>query len=241
MGSDAHGRRHPTPAWLKAGREAADGSTKLISGRKLVVQIVETFGEKMKPNFVETLDSVAMAKELKFDLVPVTLYGADVTLLPLNLCLETLDGVRNHSWRRPAPSTPEGEARQADDIERHYRSLFGHPAVESITYWGFTDAGAWLGAPSGLVRVDGSPKPSYGVLDRLIRDAWWTAPTRVRTDDAATQPGCHRHHLPVAGLPDDGGSPFDIDDPVLNFGAGRSADCAAMPLDQLIIVEDSAD
>ncbi len=36
-------------------------------------------------------------------------YGADVTLEPLNLCLETLDGVRNHSWRRPAPSTPEGE------------------------------------------------------------------------------------------------------------------------------------
>jgi dGTPase len=36
-------------------------------------------------------------------------YGADVTLAPLNLCLETLDGVRNHSWRRPAPATPEGE------------------------------------------------------------------------------------------------------------------------------------
>ncbi len=36
-------------------------------------------------------------------------YGADVTLTPLNLCVETLDGVRNHSWRRPAPSTPEGE------------------------------------------------------------------------------------------------------------------------------------
>lgn len=36
-------------------------------------------------------------------------YGADVTLEPLNLCVETLDGVRNHSWRRPAPRTPEGE------------------------------------------------------------------------------------------------------------------------------------
>jgi dGTPase len=36
-------------------------------------------------------------------------YGADVTLAPLNLCAETLDGVRNHSWRRPPPSTPEGE------------------------------------------------------------------------------------------------------------------------------------
>jgi dGTPase len=36
-------------------------------------------------------------------------WGADVALVPLNLCRETLDGVRNHSWSRPAPGTPEGE------------------------------------------------------------------------------------------------------------------------------------
>ncbi len=36
-------------------------------------------------------------------------YGADVVLTPLNLCVETLDAVRNHSWNRPTPSTPEGE------------------------------------------------------------------------------------------------------------------------------------
>jgi dGTPase len=36
-------------------------------------------------------------------------WGADVVLAPLNLCAQTLDGVRNHSWSRPAPSTPEGE------------------------------------------------------------------------------------------------------------------------------------
>jgi dGTPase len=36
-------------------------------------------------------------------------WGADVVLAPLNLCIETLDGIRNHSWSRPAPSTPEGE------------------------------------------------------------------------------------------------------------------------------------
>jgi dGTPase len=36
-------------------------------------------------------------------------WGADVTLIPLNLCAETSDGIRNHSWSRPAPSTPEGE------------------------------------------------------------------------------------------------------------------------------------
>ncbi len=36
-------------------------------------------------------------------------WGADVVLAPLNLCLETLDGIRNHSWSRPAPATIEGE------------------------------------------------------------------------------------------------------------------------------------
>jgi dGTPase len=41
-----------------------------------------------------------------FDHAP---WGADVSLASLNLCEETLDGIRNHSWSRPAPSTPEGE------------------------------------------------------------------------------------------------------------------------------------
>jgi len=36
-------------------------------------------------------------------------WGANVVLAPLNLCEETLDGIRNHSWSRPCPSTPEGE------------------------------------------------------------------------------------------------------------------------------------
>ena len=36
-------------------------------------------------------------------------FGADVALLPLNLTREVRDGIRNHSWSRPAPSTPEGE------------------------------------------------------------------------------------------------------------------------------------
>ncbi len=41
-----------------------------------------------------------------FDHAP---WGADVSLASLNLCAETLDGIRNHSWSRPAPATPEGE------------------------------------------------------------------------------------------------------------------------------------
>jgi len=36
-------------------------------------------------------------------------WGADVVLAGLNLCAETLDGIRNHSWSRPVPATVEGE------------------------------------------------------------------------------------------------------------------------------------
>ncbi|MFT4296513.1 MAG: HD domain-containing protein [Micropruina sp.] len=36
-------------------------------------------------------------------------WGADVVLTSLNLCAQTLDGIRNHSWSRPTPATVEGE------------------------------------------------------------------------------------------------------------------------------------
>ncbi len=36
------------------------------------------------------------------------IWGADVVLAPLNLCMQTLDGIRHHSWSLPSPVTPEG-------------------------------------------------------------------------------------------------------------------------------------
>src|SRR4029079_10264503 len=75
-----------------------------------------------------------------------------------------------------------GEGRQADEVVRHCRTLVGHPAVEAITYWGLTDSGAWLGAPVGLVRRDGTTKPAYEALRALVRGAWWRAATTMRTD-----------------------------------------------------------
>ena len=51
-------------------------------------------------------DALAPFLETGFDHAT---WGADVTLAPLNLCVETLDGIRNHSWSRPAPATPEAE------------------------------------------------------------------------------------------------------------------------------------
>lgn len=79
------------------------------------------------------------------------------------------------------PTTPAGEERQAREVVQHYETLFAHPAVEAITWWDFSDGG-WLGAPAGLVRRDGSPKPAYEELMRLIRGEWWTGPIRAVTD-----------------------------------------------------------
>ncbi len=79
MGCDPHGRRHPSDPWLRAGREAAEGDPALRRGRKLVVQIVETFSGKMVPTFVEKLDSLNLAEKLKLELAPVMIYGDDVT------------------------------------------------------------------------------------------------------------------------------------------------------------------
>ena len=80
MGSDPHGRRHPTPSWLRGAEEAGGVAEPLLRrGRKLVVQLVETFGDRMVPTFVEELDAVRLARETGLDLAPVMIYGDDVT------------------------------------------------------------------------------------------------------------------------------------------------------------------
>jgi len=62
-------------------------------------------------------------------------WGADVTLAGLNLCRETLDGIRNHSWSRPAPSSPEGEVVSwADRIAYVCHDLEDAVAAGVVTY-----------------------------------------------------------------------------------------------------------
>ena len=55
--------------------------TMLERGKKLVVQMVETFQEGGKPTFVEQLDAVEVAKKSGMPLAPIMIYGDDVTHL----------------------------------------------------------------------------------------------------------------------------------------------------------------
>jgi GH35 family endo-1,4-beta-xylanase len=86
--------------------------------------------------------------------------------------------IEGERWRA---STPEGEAAQADYVPKFYTMLFAHPAVRALTWWDFSDQGAWQGAPAGWLRRDMSPKPVYERLQALIKGQWWTQ-AEGRTD-----------------------------------------------------------
>jgi malonate decarboxylase alpha subunit len=82
MGCDPRGRRHGSDTWLRCGGE--DGIQKsligdMTRGKRLVVQIQETFREKMSPGFVDKLDAVELSKNAALPIPPVMIYGDDLT------------------------------------------------------------------------------------------------------------------------------------------------------------------
>lgn len=75
MGHDPGGRRHATPAWLNL----ISGESPIVRGRKLVVQMVETFQRGGAPTFVESLDAVQVGQDAHLPVAPIMIYGDDVT------------------------------------------------------------------------------------------------------------------------------------------------------------------
>jgi len=122
MGSDARGRRHPSPAWLAAGRQAREGKCVIPRGQKLVVQMVETFREHMAPAFVDRLDAWQLAEQAGMPIPPVMIYGEDVTHILTeegiaNLLLCRNDEEVEQAIRGVAGYTPVGLARDKRMVE----------------------------------------------------------------------------------------------------------------------------
>ncbi|MBK1838727.1 malonate decarboxylase subunit alpha [Azospirillum sp. YIM B02556] len=122
MGADARGRRHASPAWLKAGREARGDGGRMPRGQKLVVQMVETFREHMQPAFVDRLDAWDLAESAGMELPPVMIYGDDVTHILTeegiaNLLLCRTDEEREQAIRGVAGYTPVGRGRDRRMVE----------------------------------------------------------------------------------------------------------------------------
>ncbi|GLR27528.1 malonate decarboxylase subunit alpha [Limnobacter litoralis] len=102
MGADARGRRHESAAWLKAGRQAQHKPNHIPRGRKLVVQMVETFREHMAPAFVERLDAWDLADSMGLNNPPVMIYGDDVTHIVTEEGIANLLLCRNDEEREQA-------------------------------------------------------------------------------------------------------------------------------------------
>lgn len=122
MGADARGRRHASPAWLKAGREARQGRNVIPRGQKLVVQTVETFREHMHPAFVERLDAWELAEQAGMAIPPVMIYGEDLSHILTeegiaNLLLCRTDEEREQAIRGVAGYTPVGLGRDKRMVE----------------------------------------------------------------------------------------------------------------------------
>ena len=112
-------------------------------------------------------------------------FGRPLHFTEVTILSGRLKGDQDNDWhQRHAdwPSTPEGEERQLEEGRRFYTLLFSHPAVEAITWWDFSDRGAWQAAPAGLLRNDMSPKPLAEWMLEVFGKRWTTR-AETETDE----------------------------------------------------------
>lgn len=122
MGHDPRGRRHSTPAWLDMINEQHE----LARGRKLVVQMVETFQAGNEPVFVESLDAINVAKQANLATAPVMIYGNDVTHVVTEEGIAYLYKAQSLDERKAALAavagvTPIGLRHNQDKVEKMRR------------------------------------------------------------------------------------------------------------------------
>jgi malonate decarboxylase alpha subunit len=110
MGHDPRGRRHTSPPWLSL----ITADAPVVRGRKLVVQLVETFRSGV-PAFVESLDAVEVGRRDGMAIAPVMIYGDDVSHVVSEVGIAYLYRAQGVEERRAAlaaiaGATPIGRA-----------------------------------------------------------------------------------------------------------------------------------
>lgn len=155
MGHNPGGRRHSTPAWLNM----MTTNNELARGKKLVVQVVETFQTGNKPVFVDSLDAIDVKKDSGLATAPVMIYGDDVTHVVTEEGIAYLYKLDSMEKRREAIAavagvTPVGlsiDTKKTDQLRREgiialpedlkirrtdaKRSLLAAKNVEEIVEW----------------------------------------------------------------------------------------------------------
>ena len=191
MGHDPHGRRHATPAWLDL--QHGDGAG--LRGRKLVVQIAETFQSSGTPTFVESLDAVEVGKDAGMPLPPVMIYGDDVSHVV------TEEGV---AYLYKAPSLEDRQGRPGGDRGRDAARAAARtrPALERLRRDGLVafppdlkvdpslaDRSLLAARSIGdLVAWSGGPVRAAGPVPGLVNSAPWHPVTARCPEHAGRSP-----------------------------------------------------
>lgn len=155
MGHDPRGRRHATPAWLSL----ITADSPVVRGRKLVVQLIETFQSGGVPALVESLDAVEVGRRSGMPIAPVMIYGDDVTHVVTEEGIAYLYKAQGQQERRDALAavagvTPIGQRVSAQRVEplrqrglvafasdlgvsplQAHRSLLAARSIEDLVTW----------------------------------------------------------------------------------------------------------
>jgi malonate decarboxylase alpha subunit len=129
MGSDPHGRRHSSAAWLDL-KTVPDPTAR---GRKIVVQTLETFTSGGVPAFVETLDAVQVGQRAGMPLAPIMIYGDDVSHVVTEEGIAYLYKTEGIEERRRALAAVAGvspiglKAKAAETAELRRKGVVAYP------------------------------------------------------------------------------------------------------------------
>ena len=114
MGHDPGGRRHHSEAWLdlKTSEEYLD------PGKKIVIQMLETYKSGNKPIIVKSLDANKVGKEANLPVAPVMIFGDEVTHLVTEEGIAYLYKVKTIEERKKAIAAVAGATETGKSVNK---------------------------------------------------------------------------------------------------------------------------
>ena len=106
--------------------------------------------------------------------------------LPVHITEFSVPASYGPDWNTGYWHEPSNETTQAEYAEAAFTLAFGHPSVQSITWWDVSDRESSV-VTGGLLDTAGNPRPAYERIRQLIAD--WTTSLALITDDAGVAVG----------------------------------------------------
>ncbi len=67
----------------------------------------------------------------------------------------------------------DDEEKKCRELRKGLTVFFGHPAVESVVFWGFWEGRMWR-EKAAMWDLDWTPRPSADTLRKILFEEWWT-------------------------------------------------------------------